>query len=89
MIGKDKILRSIGEKAVEAQLKFNDPYDNCLLCRFSDIQENALANWFGKIGLTGIKKALEGYVVVTCRLSRNKYVVNPKVRPGWCKRGPR
>ena len=81
------IITEIEKKAQETALLYNNPYDNCMLCRYSTIQKNAVATMLRRFSfLSGIADSIDNsYPVVTCKLS-SKYVPNPLAKPRWCKR---
>ena len=45
--------------------------DNCLVCKYADVQSNPLS---------------KNFPIVRCGLENGKQVLLPKTRPGWCKR---
>ena len=88
------LLRKADSEAQKAARKFKDPYDNCLLCRYSDIEPNQCARVLEKLGFHGIARHIDAHFpLVFCDYphskriehgTRGKYVANPMSVPGWC-----
>jgi len=61
--------------------------DNCLICESSDIKDNEVAKIFERIGFKWVADNLSIFPVVVCKKKGNKFVANPRTRPGWCPLG--
>jgi hypothetical protein len=60
-------------------------FDNCLICKDSDIKKNDVAKFIRWIGFTELADKIDlMFPVVLCKRSDNKYVANPMTKPRWC-----
>jgi hypothetical protein len=83
----DKLITHLNTKANATAKLYNDPYDNCLLCKHVDILPNEVAKALRKLGLTKMADNIDAsFPVVKCKASGGRYVVNPMSKPGWCQR---
>ena len=84
---KEKALNLLSKAhTLEHKNVLKDDYDNCLLCRHADIQDNEISKILTKWKCIWLADRLN-FPVVNCKLSDGKYVANPLKRPGWCRRG--
>jgi hypothetical protein len=81
-----KIQNKILKDGTEATRKFNDPFDNCLICPHAIIKENELAKMAKAYGWMQLAKRFDFPVVICGKEPGGKYVANPTARPGWCTR---
>ena len=85
---------TLEDRAINMQKRLINNVDNCLLCRYSDIEPNQCARVFEKLGFHGIAKHIDAHFpLVFCDYphskrveqgTRGKYVANPMSVPGWC-----
>ena len=81
-----KAANKLQDKLYGASLVYDNPYDNCLLCQHADFHENEVAKLLRRLGIESLAKTFDAFPVILCKLENGKYVANPKVRPGWCRK---
>lgn len=82
----EKILEDITKKTIETSQLYNNPSDNCMLCRHSDIKKNEVAKYIRFISPSFADTIDSMFPVVLCKKMAGKYIPNPLARPGWCPR---
>jgi hypothetical protein len=83
-------LNDIMKKGSDTSLLYSNPYDNCLLCKHSKIEQNTIAGFVRWLGFKEAGDKLNAmFPVVLCNNTHDlkpRYIANPMKRPGWCRR---